>query len=117
MIILLLLLTQIVSKTNALIGSESPYLLQHLHNPVNWYPYSEKTLDLARKEGKLIFLSIGYSTCHWCHVMEKESFEDENISKLLNKDYISIKVDKEEMPQIDIFYQHIHSKLKKGRNA
>ncbi len=116
-LILFLLITQIIGKTNALIDSESPYLLQHAHNPVKWHPYNENSLNLAKQQNKLIFLSIGYSTCHWCHVMEEESFEDENISKLLNRDYISIKVDKEEMPEIDVFYQHIHSKLKKGRNG
>jgi uncharacterized protein YyaL (SSP411 family) len=97
--------------------SESPYLLQHSHNPVNWYPHEDAAFKIAKEENRLIFLSIGYSTCHWCHVMEKESFEVENVAKLLNKDYISIKVDKEEMPQIDIYYQHKHSLLKKGRNG
>ncbi|MCH9813306.1 MAG: DUF255 domain-containing protein [Epsilonproteobacteria bacterium] len=105
------------SYTNALVESKSPYLLQHAHNPVNWYPYDDVVLKRAQKENKLIFLSIGYSTCHWCHVMEKESFESEEIAALLNKDYINIKVDKEEMPQIDIHFQHLHSLLKKGRNG
>ena len=103
--------------TNDLIKSHSPYLLQHAHNPVNWKPFSERVFEVAKKEKKLIFLSIGYSTCHWCHVMEKESFEDEGIAKILNNGYISVKVDKEEMPQIDTHYQHLHSLLKKGRNG
>ena len=106
------------THTNALSQSESPYLLQHAHNPVNWYPYEDAAFQIAKEENKLIFLSIGYSTCHWCHVMEKESFEVESMAWLLNKDYISIKVDKEEMPQIDTYYQHKkHSLLKKGRNG
>ncbi len=103
--------------TNALIGSESPYLLQHAHNPVNWVPFSDEAFKKAQKEKKLIFLSIGYSTCHWCHVMEEESFENERIAKILNDGYVSIKVDKEEMPQLDAHYQHIHSLLEKGRNG
>ncbi len=93
--------------TNALIKESSPYLQQHAHNPVNWYPWSKIAFDKAKKENKLIFVSIGYSTCHWCHVMEKESFTDINISRLLNKDYISIKVDREQFPQIDKKYQQI----------
>ncbi len=105
------------AKDNALAGSESPYLLQHVHNPVNWLPYSEEAFKKAEKENKLIFLSIGYSTCHWCHVMAEESFENVKMAKLLNRDYVSIKVDKEEMPQIDSHYQHIHALLKKGRNG
>lgn len=104
-------------RANHLAESESPYLLQHAHNPVDWYPYTEDVFILAKREQKLIFLSIGYSTCHWCHVMGKESFQNEEIAKLFNKDYISIKVDKEEMPQIDIYYQHKHSLLKKARNG
>ncbi len=117
---LILFFTKLYSSTsynNALAHSESPYLLQHVHNPVNWYPHKKDAFKLAEKENKLIFLSIGYSTCHWCHVMEKESFENENIAKLLNKNYVSIKVDKEEMPQIDIYYQHKHAFLKKRRNG
>ncbi len=105
------------AHTNMLIHAQSPYLLSHAHNPVNWIPYSPKIFAYAQKEHKLIFLSIGYSTCHWCHVMEKESFENESLAKLLNKDYICVKVDKEEMPQIDIFYQHKHSLLNHGRNG
>ena len=91
--------------SNALINEDSPYLQQHAHNPVNWYPWGEEAFGKAKKENKLIFLSIGYSTCHWCHVMEEESFENEAVAKLLNDDYIAIKVDREEYPQLDKKYQ------------
>jgi len=97
--------------TNALIGEESPYLQQHAHNPVDWYPWGNKAFDKAKRENRLIFLSIGYSTCHWCHVMEKESFENTDVAKLLNRDYISVKVDKEQYPQIDEKYQRIFSQF------
>ncbi|MEA1915261.1 MAG: DUF255 domain-containing protein, partial [Campylobacterota bacterium] len=103
--------------TNALIDEQSPYLLQHAHNPVNWLPWNKQVFEKAKKENKLIFISIGYSTCHWCHVMEEESFENETIAKLLNKDYISIKVDKEEMPHLDTAFQQMHSRLKSRRNG
>ena len=103
--------------SNALIDEESPYLLQHAHNPVNWYPWGSEAFELAKEENKLIFVSIGYSTCHWCHVMEEESFENIKIATLLNRNYISIKVDKEEMPHLDTVFQEIHSKLKKRRNG
>ncbi|RRS32193.1 MAG: hypothetical protein P794_02140 [Epsilonproteobacteria bacterium (ex Lamellibrachia satsuma)] len=96
------------NHTNALIKEDSPYLQQHAHNPVNWYPWGKEAFEKAEKEHKLIFLSIGYSTCHWCHVMEEESFTDEEVAKLLNKDYISIKVDREEYPQIDKKYQQLY---------
>ncbi|BBL61308.1 thioredoxin domain-containing protein [Methanobrevibacter arboriphilus] len=91
-------------KPNDLINETSPYLLQHAYNPVNWHPWNEKSFSLAKKENKPIFLSIGYSTCHWCHVMEKESFEDEEVAKILNENFISIKVDREEMPSVDSMY-------------
>lgn len=103
--------------SNALIHEESPYLLQHAHNPVNWYPWEKEAFEKAKQENKLIFVSIGYSTCHWCHVMEEESFENIEIATLLNRNYISIKVDKEEMPHLDTAFQEIHSKLKKRRNG
>jgi len=90
--------------TNALINETSPYLLQHAYNPVNWYPWSEKAFEKARRENKPIFLSIGYSACHWCHVMERESFENEQIAEALNRDFISIKVDREERPDVDEIY-------------
>jgi uncharacterized protein YyaL (SSP411 family) len=95
----------VVSFANHLASSHSPYLLQHKDNPVDWYPYSKEAFDKAAREHKLIFLSIGYSTCHWCHEMAKESFSDKEVAKILNKYYISIKVDKEQMPHIDRYYQ------------
>ena len=96
------------SYSNFLINEDSPYLQQHAHNPVKWYPFSKEAFDKAKKENKLIFLSIGYSTCHWCHVMEEESFEDNEVADILNKYYISIKVDREEMPDIDRYFQDIY---------
>lgn len=93
---------------NALIEEDSPYLQQHAHNPVNWYPWGEEAFDKAKKENKLIFLSIGYSTCHWCHVMEEESFTSEAVAALLNQSYVSIKVDREELPQLDKKYQKMY---------
>jgi uncharacterized protein len=92
-------------KPNSLINETSPYLLQHAYNPVNWYPWNEDTLNLAKKEDKPIFLSIGYSACHWCHVMAHESFEDKDIAKIMNEKFINIKVDREERPDIDDVYQ------------
>ncbi len=90
--------------TNELIHESSPYLLQHAHNPVNWYPWGEKALDMARRENKMIIISIGYSACHWCHVMEHESFEDATVAALMNEHFIPIKVDREERPDIDHVY-------------
>jgi uncharacterized protein YyaL (SSP411 family) len=90
--------------TNRLIHEKSPYLLQHAHNPVEWYAWGEEAFAKARAENKPIFLSIGYSTCHWCHVMERESFENENIAELLNRDFVPIKVDREERPDVDRVY-------------
>jgi uncharacterized protein YyaL (SSP411 family) len=90
--------------TNRLAQEKSPYLLQHAHNPVDWYPWGEEAFARARSENKPIFLSVGYSTCHWCHVMERESFENEEIAALLNRDYIAIKVDREERPDVDRIY-------------
>ena len=89
---------------NKLMHETSPYLLQHSNNPVNWYPWGQEALDMARLEGKPIFLSIGYSACHWCHVMEKESFENTDISSVMNENFINIKVDREERPDIDHIY-------------
>ncbi len=89
---------------NRLIGETSPYLLQHAHNPVDWYPWGEEALARAKKEDKPIFLSIGYSACHWCHVMERESFENEATAAILNEHFISIKVDREERPDLDDLY-------------
>jgi len=90
--------------TNHLIDETSPYLLQHAHNPVNWYPWGEEAFNKARREDKPIFLSVGYSTCYWCHVMEKESFEDEQVAAILNEHYVAIKVDREERPDVDEQY-------------
>jgi len=92
---------------NKLISEKSPYLLQHAYNPVGWYPWNEEAFNKAKKEDKPIFLSIGYSTCHWCHVMEKESFEDESVAALMNETFISIKVDREERPDIDSVYMAV----------
>jgi len=89
---------------NRLAAESSPYLLQHAHNPVDWYPWGDEAFDRARREGKPIFLSIGYSTCHWCHVMERESFENAGVAELMNRDFVSIKVDREERPDIDNVY-------------
>ena len=90
--------------TNRLILEDSPYLLQHAHNPVNWYPWGEEAFATARQENKPVFLSIGYATCHWCHVMEEESFENISIAEILNKHFIAIKVDREQYPDIDQTY-------------
>ena len=92
---------------NRLANSQSPYLLQHKNNPVDWYPWGKEAFEKAEKENKPIFLSIGYSTCHWCHVMEHESFEDKEVAKLMNDNFISIKVDREEMPEIDHLYMSV----------
>lgn len=92
---------------NHLAKENSPYLLQHAYNPVNWYPWGKEAFDKAEKENKPIFLSIGYSTCHWCHVMAHESFEDEEVASYLNQHFISIKVDKEERPDIDSIYMSV----------
>ena len=90
--------------TNRLINETSPYLLQHAHNPVDWWPWGDEAFAEARRLGKPVFLSIGYSTCHWCHVMEEESFEDEEIAAAMNDLYVSIKVDREERPDVDAIY-------------
>lgn len=94
-------------KSNRLIHEKSPYLLQHSNNPVNWFPWSEEAFEKAKNEGKPIFLSIGYSTCHWCHVMENESFNDNDVATLLNDSFICIKVDREERPDIDSTYMKV----------
>jgi uncharacterized protein YyaL (SSP411 family) len=97
--------------TNALAQETSPYLLQHADNPVNWMPWSQQALDLARQQNKPILLSIGYSACHWCHVMAHESFEDADTAELMNQNFINIKVDREERPDIDKIYQTAHQLL------
>ncbi|KAL0101405.1 hypothetical protein PUN28_018911 [Cardiocondyla obscurior] len=89
-------------KKNRLELEKSPYLLEHATNPVDWYPWGDEALEKAKKENKIIFVSIGYSTCHWCHVMEKESFKNEEIAKIMNENYVNIKVDREERPDIDM---------------
>src|SRR5512135_800310 len=93
-----------VSAANRLIGETSPYLLQHAHNPVDWYPWGPEALAAARELDKPIFLSIGYAACHWCHVMERESFEDEATAADLRRDFVAIKVDREERPDLDQVY-------------
>src|SRR5713101_6631978 len=90
--------------TNRLINETSPYLLQHAHNPVDWYSWAEEAFEKARREDKPVLLSIGYSACHWCHVMEHESFENEEIAKLMNDNFVNIKVDREERPDLDQIY-------------
>ncbi|MFU0789855.1 thioredoxin domain-containing protein [Virgibacillus proomii] len=94
-------------KPNRLLHEKSPYLLQHAYNPVNWYPWSEEAFVEAKQQNKPIFLSIGYSTCHWCHVMARESFEDREVASILNDNFISIKVDREERPDIDSIYMKV----------
>ncbi len=96
-----------MAGTNRLIHEKSPYLQQHAHNPVDWYPWSEEAFRRAAAEDKPVFLSIGYSTCHWCHVMERESFEDQRVADLLNRHFISIKVDREERPDVDGVYMDV----------
>ena len=91
-------------KPNRLINEQSPYLRQHAHNPVDWYAWGDEALGRARAENKPVLLSIGYSACHWCHVMERESFENEQIAQLMNENFVSIKVDREERPDLDQIY-------------
>lgn len=97
----------LTKKANRLIHEKSPYLLQHAYNPVDWYPWGEEAFAKAKAENKPIFLSIGYSTCHWCHVMERESFEDKEVAELLNKYFVPIKVDREERPDLDHLYMTV----------
>jgi len=92
---------------NRLVFEKSPYLLQHARNPVDWYPWGEEAFARAKAEGKLVFLSIGYSTCHWCHVMEHESFEDAEVAELLNRTFVCVKVDREERPDLDAVYMQV----------
>ena len=90
--------------TNRLARETSPYLLLHAHNPVDWYPWSPEVFEKAKREGKPIFLSIGYSSCHWCHVMERQVFENEDIARVMNENFINVKVDREERPDVDDVY-------------
>src|SRR6266853_1156889 len=92
--------------TNRLSNEASPYLLQHAHNPVDWYPWGEEAFAKAKAENKPVLLSVGYSACHWCHVMESESFENEKIAKLMNDLFVNIKVDREERPDVDEIYMN-----------
>ncbi len=103
--------------TNRLADATSPYLLQHAHNPVDWFPWGEEALARARDEGKPILLSIGYSACHWCHVMERESFEDEAIAELMNRHFVSIKVDREERPDLDDVYMAATLAMNQGQGG
>ena len=103
------------NKPNRLINEKSPYLLQHAHNPVDWYPWSQDALDKARAENKPIFLSIGYASCHWCHVMEQECFSDQQVADLLNQAFVCIKVDREERPDLDAAYMAVCQAM--GRNC
>lgn len=102
-------------KPNRLVNEKSPYLLQHAYNPVDWYPWSREALDKAKTESKLVFLSIGYASCHWCHVMENECFNDPQVAKLLNEAFVCIKVDREERPDLDAQYMAVCQAM--GRNC
>jgi uncharacterized protein YyaL (SSP411 family) len=104
-------MNQTITMPNRLADEKSPYLLQHAYNPVNWYPWGEEAFTKAKNENKPIFLSIGYSTCHWCHVMAHESFENEEIAFVLNRYFVSIKVDKEERPDVDSVYMNVCQSL------
>ena len=103
--------------TNRLINETSPYLLQHAHNPVDWYPWGPEAFEAAREQDKMIFLSVGYSTCYWCHVMERESFENEDIADLMNANFICVKVDREERPDVDDIYMAAVQVLNQGRGG
>src|SRR5574338_69927 len=92
------------SYTNQLIHETSPYLLQHAHNPVDWYPWSEEAFEKAKQEDKPVLVSIGYAACHWCHVMERESFESPEVAAIMNEHFVNIKVDREERPDVDHIY-------------
>ena len=103
--------------TNRLAKEKSPYLLQHAHNPVDWYPWGEEAFKAAKDQDKPIFLSIGYSTCHWCHVMERETFEDEETAEFLNEHFINIKIDREERPDVDKIYMSAVQAISEGRGG
>ena len=100
---------------NRLVNESSPYLLQHANNPVDWYPWCDEVLRRARVEQKPIFLSIGYSACHWCHVMEHESFENQQLAAELNQHFLCVKVDREERPDLDQIYMHAVMIMNGGR--
>src|SRR5437762_12952844 len=100
---------------NRLAREKSPYLLQHAHNPVDWFPWGEEAFEKAKREDKPVFLSIGYSTCHWCHVMERESFENESVARVLNDGFVAIKVDREERPDVDqVYMTAVHAMGQQG---
>src|SRR2546423_1498773 len=105
------------AHTNRLAREKSPYLLQHAHNPVDWYPWGDEAFAKARRENKPIFLSIGYSTCHWCHVMAHESFEDEATAAIMNREFVNIKVDREERPDVDRVYMTFVQATTGGRGC
>ncbi|WP_237753929.1 thioredoxin domain-containing protein [Parachlamydia acanthamoebae] len=100
--------------TNRLIHQKSPYLLQHAHNPVDWYPWGDEAFLAAKEADKPIFLSVGYATCHWCHVMEQESFENLEVAQALNEAFINIKVDREELPEVDSLYMEFAQSMMSG---
>src|SRR5690606_16621279 len=95
---------KIHGMANRLVHESSPYLLQHAHNPVDWYPWGDEALERAKRDDKPILVSIGYAACHWCHVMERESFEDEDTAAYMNAHFINIKIDREERPDLDHIY-------------
>ena len=103
--------------SNRLARETSPYLKQHADNPVDWYPWGEEALKAAREQDKPILLSIGYSACHWCHVMAHESFEDAEVAALMNKHFINVKVDREERPDLDQIYQAAHNVITSRRGG
>ncbi len=94
-------------KPNRLVNERSPYLRRHAYNPVDWYPWGEEAFRKAKEEDKPVFLSIGYSSCHWCHVMERESFQDPEVARILNENFVCVKVDREERPDIDAVYMKV----------
>ena len=99
---------------NRLAQETSPYLLQHKDNPVDWYPWGDEAFKAAQDQDKPIFLSIGYATCHWCHTMETETFENQQIAKLMNEIFINIKVDREELPEVDSLYMEFAQAMMSG---
>ena len=103
--------------TNNLINETSPYLLQHAHNPVDWNAWNDETLAKAKDEKKLLLISVGYSACHWCHVMEHESFEDSLVSQVMNENFINIKVDREERPDVDQVYMNAVQLINNGNGG
>lgn len=107
-------MTEKFTHTNRLIKEKSPYLLQHAHNPVDWYPWGKDAFTAAQESDKPIFLSIGYATCHWCHVMERESFENEEVAELMNETFINVKVDREELPEVDSLYMEFAQSMMAG---